>query len=129
MAFDPVVASKSINEAWTKTGGAINQLEDYIRIKNSSPEFDMYTRETALQAANLILSWVKGLNLPNTKADIYEDTISEVPNVVTYRSPIILVEVAATKPSGAVDVFLYGHFDKVFLFLFLFLYDCHFGFK
>lgn len=99
--YDFEVAKKCIQDEWDKS--VIETLKKYIRIPNQSPEFDP-SRAHLAEAAHLLKDWAISLNLKGTKVHYYDDD---------GRTPLILIEVSATKPpSDSVSVLLYGHLDK-----------------
>lgn len=97
---DTTKAAQSVGEKWDKS--ILPALQDYIRIPNQSPSFDA-TNAHLDDAVNLIFAWIEKQQVAGAKAQISR---------IEKRTPIILVDIPATKAADAKTVLLYGHCDK-----------------
>eukprot|EP00026_Physarum_polycephalum_P007172 Phypoly_transcript_07229.p1 GENE.Phypoly_transcript_07229~~Phypoly_transcript_07229.p1 ORF type:complete len:472 (+),score=90.32 Phypoly_transcript_07229:14-1429(+) len=100
MALDTAKTNQYVGDKWDNS--ILPTLQDYIRIPNQSPSFDP-TNEHLADAVNLLFDWVEKQKVPGAKAEI---------SCIENRTPIILIDVPATKPTNAKTVLLYGHCDK-----------------
>lgn len=80
-------------------------LEEYIRIPNLSPAFDSEVLTNGLQdqAIDIMVNWVKEQKVEGLQLEVLraEDI-----------TPLIFIEIPATKTDNVNDVMLYGHMDK-----------------
>lgn len=84
----------------------VPQLVEYIRIPNKSPAFDpdWATAGHMKRAVDLIAGWCRAQPIEGLTVDVVE---------LEGRTPVILMEVPASRPSAEDDtVLLYGHLDK-----------------
>ena len=87
------------------TYNIIPNLMNFIRIPNLSPAYDYHwsTNGLLLQAANLIISYARSLDLKNAKIELIQDQ---------GYTPLIFIEIPASRPNDDRTVLLYAHFDK-----------------
>ena len=80
-------------------------LMNFVRIPNLSPAYDpeWNTNGLQLKAANLITSFAKALNLKNCEINIIQDK---------GYTPVIFIEIAASRENDNRTVLFYAHFDK-----------------
>ena len=80
-------------------------LMDFIRIPNLSPAYDYNwnTNGLLLKAANLIISYAKSLDIKNANINLIQDK---------GRTPLIFIDISATRINDTRTVLLYAHFDK-----------------
>ena len=80
-------------------------LIDFIRIPNLSPAYDYNwnTNGLLLKAANLIISYAKSLDIKNANINLIQDK---------GRTPLIFIDISATRINDTRTVLLYAHFDK-----------------
>lgn len=80
-------------------------LMNFIRIPNLSPQYDYNWNKNGLlqKAANLVLSFAKSLQLKNAKINLLQDK---------GYTPLIYIDIDATRKNDERTVLLYAHFDK-----------------
>jgi acetylornithine deacetylase/succinyl-diaminopimelate desuccinylase-like protein len=96
-------AAEHVETVW---GEIVPILRDYIEIPNVSESFDPQWREHGHMAAavELIRYWCASRPIPGMSVDVHE---------LPGRTPVIVVEIAATGDGAADDTaLLYGHLDK-----------------
>ena len=93
-----------VDEIWSKE--VTPTLVEYIAIPNKSPSFEPNWEALGHmeKAVALFVAWAE-TKLPALNATL---SVERLPG----RTPLILIEVPATAPSGADTVLLYGHLDK-----------------
>jgi len=94
-----------VKERWNEPRGIVEQLCEYISIPNQSPDYDpeWATNGHMDKAIELMLSWVKAQEVPGLKLEIIREE---------GRTPLILLEIAATNGDKKETVLMYGHMDK-----------------
>ena len=87
------------------TYNMIPNLMNFIRIPNLSPAYDYEwnTNGLLLKAANLIIAYAKSLEIKNAQINLIQDK---------GYSPLIFIEIPASRPNDNRTVLLYAHFDK-----------------
>eukprot|EP00013_Stygamoeba_regulata_P027513 CAMPEP_0177651934 /NCGR_PEP_ID=MMETSP0447-20121125/12831_1 /TAXON_ID=0 /ORGANISM="Stygamoeba regulata, Strain BSH-02190019" /LENGTH=474 /DNA_ID=CAMNT_0019155085 /DNA_START=16 /DNA_END=1440 /DNA_ORIENTATION=+ len=102
--MDSAATYAYLSELWTK-GEVLKTLEDYIRIPNQSPLFDVEwaTNGYMDKAMDLLHSWVKAQNVPGLTSEVIK---------LEGRTPLMICEVEGTNGKKDDCVLLYGHMDK-----------------
>ena len=87
------------------TYNLLPNLMDFIRIPNLSPAYDYNwnTNGLLLKAANLIISYAKSLDIKNSNINLIQDK---------GRTPLIFIDISATRENDTRTILLYAHFDK-----------------
>ena len=103
--LDPALALERIARTWDES--IVRELTDYIRIPAKSPGFAPDWREqghleTVLRNA---ATWIEAQQVAGLQLEIVR---------LPGRTPVLLFEIAATRPGGASSptVLMYGHLDK-----------------
>ena len=102
-----LLASAAVLDQVTRQwdGDIVRQLTDYIAIPAKSPGFDPQWAqhghiETVLRNA---ASWVEAQKVEGLKLEVVR---------LPGRTPVLLFEVAATRPASTQTILMYGHLDK-----------------
>jgi acetylornithine deacetylase/succinyl-diaminopimelate desuccinylase-like protein len=92
-----------VGERWDTS--IVPTLSDYIAIPNQSPMFDPQwaTNGHLDKVVALFTNWIKQQNIEGLTHEVVK---------LGQRTPVIFVEVQATKKQNAATVLLYGHMDK-----------------
>ena len=79
---------------------------NYVRIPNTTPSSDPNWKQTGnlLKAAELIVTWIKSLNLKDAKVYLLQDGD---------HTPFIFTDIAATRKNDDRTILFYSHFDKM----------------
>eukprot|EP00124_Ichthyophonus_hoferi_P003561 Ihof_evm2s314 gene=Ihof_evmTU2s314 len=104
MVADSAQIKSYVDNVWDQT--IVPTLEEYIRVPNQSPMFDpeWNTNGYMMKAVDVIVQWIKKQPVKGLTVEVIKEAD---------RSPLILIEVAATKAACSKDmVLLYGHMDK-----------------
>eukprot|EP01113_Clastostelium_recurvatum_P012185 TRINITY_DN1629_c0_g1_i1.p1 TRINITY_DN1629_c0_g1~~TRINITY_DN1629_c0_g1_i1.p1 ORF type:complete len:472 (-),score=146.28 TRINITY_DN1629_c0_g1_i1:257-1672(-) len=101
--MDLQAAHTFASKAWEDE--IIPTLSEFISIPNQSPMFDKEwaTNGHTFKAVDLLVNWVKKQNVEGLSVEVVR---------IEERTPVIFVEIAATKKDNANTVMLYGHMDK-----------------
>ena len=80
-------------------------LMNFIRIPNLSPSYDKNWKTNGLifKAASLVTSYAKYLNIKNSEVNLLQDK---------GYTPLVFVDIAASRQNDKRTVLFYGHFDK-----------------
>jgi len=80
-------------------------LMNFIRIPNLSPSYDQNWKTNGLifKAASLVTSYAKYLNIKNSEVNLLQDK---------GYTPLVFVDIAASRQNDKRTVLFYGHFDK-----------------
>lgn len=87
------------------TSTTLPTLMNFVRIPNLSPSYDPEWQTNGLltKAANLIISFAKSLNLNKAEINLIQDN---------GRTPLVFIEIPASRQNDDRTVLFYGHFDK-----------------
>jgi acetylornithine deacetylase/succinyl-diaminopimelate desuccinylase-like protein len=87
------------------TYNILPNLMNFIRIPNLSPAYDYNWNSNGylLKAANLIVSFAKSLEIKNAQINLIQDK---------GYTPLIYIEIPASRQNDTRTVLLYAHFDK-----------------
>ena len=96
-------ASKQVDKIFEDQ--VIPGLEDFIRIKNLSPDYDptYYTNGLAEQAAQHIIDWVQNMEIKGLSYELFDDE---------NRSPLLFFDINPSQNKSDETLLFYGHFDK-----------------
>jgi len=97
---DAAKAKLFVGEKWDHS--ILPTLQEYISIPNQSPSYDPSNAHLD-EAVQLLFNWVEKQHIAGAKAQISR---------IESRTPIILIDIPATKADHAKTVLLYGHCDK-----------------
>lgn len=102
--MDHVKTKTLIENWWMNPGGALDVIQEYIRVPNQSPMFDEHWKTNGLldKAADLLIQWAKSLNISNQSIRLVKEKD---------KTPLIFITIEPTSPS-APTVLMYGHLDK-----------------
>jgi acetylornithine deacetylase/succinyl-diaminopimelate desuccinylase-like protein len=101
--LDSAAALSQVSEQWDRD--IVRQLTEYIAIPAKSPGFDPdwaahgYIETVVRNAA----AWIEAQQVEGLTLEIVR---------LPGRTPVLLFEVAATRPASAQTVLMYGHLDK-----------------
>jgi acetylornithine deacetylase/succinyl-diaminopimelate desuccinylase-like protein len=101
--LDGAAALSQVTEQWDRD--IVKQLTDYIAVPAKSPGFDKdwvqhgFIETVVRNAA----AWIEAQKVAGLKLEIVR---------LPGRTPVLLFEVAATKPDAKQTVLMYGHLDK-----------------
>ena len=87
------------------TANTLPYLMDFVRVPNLSPAYDYQwnTNGKLIKAANLVISFAKSLQLRDANINLLQDK---------GRTPLIYIEIPATRQNDNRTVLMYAHFDK-----------------
>ncbi len=102
-ALNNQLLEDDVARAWD--GDIVRQLNDYIQIPAKSPMFDADWQangflDTVMRRA---ADWVSDQKVPGLRLEVVQ---------LPGRTPVLLFEVAATRPQSAQTILMYGHLDK-----------------
>ena len=101
--MDPKSIHKNISKYFDSH--VLPNFMNFIRIPNSSPEYDPLwdKNDLLLKASKNIINFAKSLNLKNTEITLLKDE---------GHTPFILIETLSSEENDLKTILFYGHFDK-----------------
>ena len=101
--MEPKTLHETISKIFNTT--TLPNLMNFIRIPNTSPEFDPEwdKNNLLLKASKLIITFIKTLQLKNTEITLLKDE---------NHTPFILTETKSSKEKEKNTILFYAHIDK-----------------